>query len=93
MEQETTYVANIDKLPLLQYLKNPVLLVGDLYTKYPFNQGWFVWVEEKKTFYYWDKDVNDWLQLSKTFSLCSVLINRLCVTGIFRYMIKRRTNL
>ena len=68
MEQKTTYVVNIDKLPLLQYLKNPVHEVGSLYAKYPLGgqYGWFVWVEEKKTFYYWDTDVKDWLQLAKT---------------------------
>ena len=63
-----TIALNIDKLPLLQYLKEPALFLTDLYTKYPSGGsfGWFLWVNEKRTFYYWDIDTEDWRPISKS---------------------------
>lgn len=67
MAETITSYPDISKYTLLQYLKGPVELLSDLYTKYPTGgaYGWFVWVNQKRTFYYWDVDTDMWSPLSK----------------------------
>jgi hypothetical protein len=54
--------SDLDKFPLLKYLKEPVSEVGDLYNRYPNGgeRGWFAYVESSSTFFYWDRFVGDW---------------------------------
>lgn len=59
------HIPDLDKYPLLKYLKEPASEVGDLYNRYPDGgeRGWFALVEASKTFFYWDRDALDWRPL------------------------------
>lgn len=55
----------LEKLPLLQYLKEPVNTISDLYNRYPDGgeYGWYAFVYSENTFYYFNKERKDWLPL------------------------------
>ena len=60
MEHEhIIHIPDLDKYPLLKYLKEPVSEVGDLYNRYPDGgeRGWFALVEASKTFFHWIGDL------------------------------------
>lgn len=59
-------IPNLDKFPLLQYLKEPVSEVGDLYNRYPDGgaRGWFAFVESSGTFFFWSNTSKDWKAIS-----------------------------
>lgn len=63
-----TIILDLSDYPLLKYLKEPVLALTELYTKYPTGGefGWFVWVNDKRTFYFWDIDEEIWKPITKT---------------------------
>lgn len=68
MSENNVTISDISKLPLLQYLKDPALQLSELYSRYPSggSYGWFVWVNDKLTFYYWDIKDKDWHPVSKS---------------------------
>lgn len=55
-------IPGLNKIPLLKYLKEPVLYKEELYDKYPNGgeYGWFVFVHSLKTFVFWDIESKDW---------------------------------
>lgn len=63
-----TVVLNIDKLPLLQYLKEPALSLEEVYQRYPNGgeYGWFLWVNNERAMFYWDIEVDMWKILTPT---------------------------
>ncbi len=66
MEHELIiHIPDLDKFPLLKYLKEPASEVDDLYNRYPDGgeRGWFAFVEVSKTFFHWDMDALDWRPL------------------------------
>lgn len=67
MAETTITIAGIPNLPLLQYLKEPVFNISEIYARYPSGGafGWFLWVNNERTFYYWDIDTKDWKPISK----------------------------
>lgn len=56
----------LENIPVLKYLKEPVLRVTDLYINYPNGgeYGWFAWSGEDKGFRYWDIDSRKWELIS-----------------------------
>ncbi|MDR0872828.1 MAG: hypothetical protein LBN27_05090 [Prevotellaceae bacterium] len=52
----------IKDIPILQYLKPPVFLLADLYTRYPDGGqfGWFALVNKAKKFAYWNIEAKEW---------------------------------
>jgi len=50
------------RIPLLQYIKKPVLLLEELYERYPLGgqPGWFAFVYNERAFAYWDMSENRW---------------------------------
>ncbi|MDR0823895.1 MAG: tail fiber protein [Prevotella sp.] len=55
----------LKKIPVLRYLKDPVVHLEDLYIKYPQGgeYGWFSFVETKQMFAYWDIETKEWKYL------------------------------
>lgn len=52
-------------IPVLRLLKEPVSNAGELYRRYPDGgePGWFAFVNESRTFFYWDGDSKRWRAL------------------------------
>ena len=59
-------IPGLDKIPIMRYLRDPVVRFNDLYELYPEGgeYGWFVFVHDEKTFAYWDADENRWSLLN-----------------------------
>lgn len=59
-------IPGLDKIPLLKYLKEPVIDKEELYDKYPHGgeAGWFVFVHALKTFMFWDITDKEWRTLN-----------------------------
>jgi hypothetical protein len=52
-----------ENIPVLRYLKDPCISINDLYVLYPEGGelGWFSFIQDIKTFAYWDMDSEDWI--------------------------------
>ncbi len=55
-------IPGLDRIPVLQYLKEPAIFKEDLYIRYPDGgeYGWFAFVYSLKSFMYWDIVTNEW---------------------------------
>lgn len=62
---EQVEIPGLDKIPLLKYLKEPVIYKEELYTRYPGGgeYGWFAFVYSLKSFMYWEPSTSEWALL------------------------------
>ena len=69
-----TTAEQLSSLPLLQYLKEPVEALTDLYLRYPDGgeYGWLAFVYAEKTFAYWDIDRSAWALINACQACCPV---------------------
>ena len=58
-------IKELMRLPLLRLIKEPVNSVSELYVRYPNGgeYGWFAFVYDDATFYYWDVNRHEWLPM------------------------------
>lgn len=65
-EPPVVEIPGLEKIPILKYLKEPVMYKEELYERYPMGgeYGWFAFVYSIKSFMYWDPETLEWALLN-----------------------------
>lgn len=61
-----SFADGLNKIPVLRYQKDPVMVLNELYTRYPDGgeYGWYAFVMSEGTFAWWDIDTKRWKFIS-----------------------------